>query len=773
MGRYCAVAVAGAYALNLFQHLPPIWLLIAVLPILLLCLGLRCSRLAGFLLLGFCASWLAAANAIDERLPQEKQGKTLSIEARVTAFPVQSGRLLRLLVSPENDDWLPRRIRLSWYDPPHSPQLGEIWHLEVRLRRPRGFANPSGFDYEGWLFRQGIGATGYVVNGADNRQLASQQAAPIPRYRRNFAARLASLLPADNATAVLQAVAVGARQDISRQQWDRYAVTGTSHLMAISGMHIGLAAGGVYLLVWALLSAARIGTNVRDPAIVAAIVAATLYAAVSGFAVPARRAFLMACLAATAVLARRQLPAARLIAVCALVVLLTDPLSIHAPGFKLSFAAVLLLLWFSRQLQLTTSVCRVRVVNALCQGIFRLGSLQLTLLCGLFPLTVFLFDRAAWLGPPVNLLVLPIFNLLTVPSSLLGMLLDGPLRFAGDVLLQFAHATVLAVLWVVDRAAEMPFAKIEFAAMSGSMLLVAALPAIYAVVPPGWPGRKLAWVALLASVLHQPAAPPVGCVDVHILDVGQGLAAVLQLHSKTLIYDTGPAFRSGSTAAELVLIPFLKRLGVRQPDLLVVSHADLDHAGGVLPLLREFDFSGSLVGEPLPQPALAQAPCIAGSAWRWDAVSFRVLHPQTAEVWDGNNASCVLQIRTGPYSVLLAGDIEAPVENRLLQRHELQRATLVVVPHHGSKTSSGAGFVRALRPQTAVVSAGYGNRWGFPKPEVVKRWRAAGARVLNTAESGAISQRFCSDGSTSALRQQRRQGRRYWHDRLSDQSKMQ
>jgi len=773
MGRYCLSTLAGAYALNICPQLPPNWLLLVAAPVVAACLSLRRLRAAGFLLLGFCVAWTAAWSAINDRLPREQQGKTLSIEVQVTEFPARTGQVLKLVVSPANDARLPARMRLSWYDPPHTPQLGESWRLDVRLRRPRGFTNPTGFDYEGWLFRQGIGATGYIVNGRNNRRLRAKPAAAVSRIRRNFTARLAALLPADDATAVLNAIVVGARQDISRTQWDRYAITGTSHLMAISGLHIGLAAGGIFLLAWMLLSLSRLWANVRDPAIVVAIIAATLYAGVSGFAVPARRAFLMAALAASAVLARRQLPAAKLIAICAFVVLLTDPLSIHAPGFKLSFAAVLLLLWGGFQLQATTSVCTSRVVNALYSGILRLAHLQVALLCGLFPFTVLLFDRAAWLGPPVNLLVLPVFNFLTIPSSLLGMLFDGPLQFAGDIVLRFAHATVRFVLWIVRHAADLPFAKIELAAMSGPMLLVAALPALHAILPPGWPGRRLAWVALLATLLHQPAAPPRGCVDVHVLDVGQGLAVVLQLHSKTLIYDTGPAFRSGSTAAELVLIPFLKRLGVGQPDLLVVSHADLDHAGGVTPLLREFPAARILVGEALADPTLQQAPCNAQRTWRWDAITFRVLHPLSSGAWQGNNASCVLQLQTGPYSILLAGDIEAPVENLLLRQNDLQRVTLVVVPHHGSKTSSGPGFVRALRPQTAVVSAGYANRWGFPKPEIVGRWRQVGARVLITAVSGAISQRFCGDGTASTLREQRLSGRRYWHDGDPDQRKMQ
>lgn len=764
MGRYCLFAVAGAFALNWCRHLPPDWLLLAVAFLSIACMAFARLRPGGFLLLGFLLAGLAARVVIDDRLAPDRAGRTLAITARVADFPTNNGQVLKMLVRTDGSGGIPSRLRLSWYAPAEVPQLGETWAFSVRLRRPRGFANPGGFDYEGWLYRQGIGATGYVVSGGDNQRLDAGGTAPVATVRRHFVARLQSLLPQDAATAVLGAITVGARQDISHADWDRYAVTGTSHLMAISGMHVGLAAGGVFLVAWAALALVRPQANLRDPALIAAVIAAGLYAGVSGFAVPARRALLMLALAAAAILARRTLPVMKLVAICALAVLVIDPLSIQSPGYKLSFAAVLLLVWSNEQTAASRSVSDIRMVNSIWRGLCQLGKLQLNLLFGLFPLTAMLFDRAAWLGPPVNLLVLPIFNFLALPASLLGMLLEGPLQFAGDALLRLAHASVRAVLWVVNGAAALPFARIEISAMNGPVLLLAVLPAMHAILPPGWPGRRLAWVALLAAVMYRPDSPPTGCVDLHILDVGQGLSVVLRAGGKTLVYDTGPAFRSGSSTAELVLVPFLKRLGIAHADVLVVSHGDLDHAGGVGPLLRAIPTARLLVGESMPDLAWPQRPCSAMPAWRWGGVAFRMLHPVRADRWQGNNASCVLQIDAGTKRILLTGDIERQVENLLLRQRRLGRVTTLVVPHHGSKTSSGAAFVRQLAPGVAVVSAGYGNRWGLPKEEIAARWRQVGAVLLNTAESGAVSQRLCSGAAAGPVYEERHRSRKYWHE---------
>jgi competence protein ComEC len=397
---------------------------------------------------------------------------------------------------------------------------------------------------------------------------------------------------------------------------------------------------------------------------------------------------------------------------------------------------------------------------------WHLTVLQVFLLFGLMPLTALLFDRITWLAPFVNLLALPIFNLCTTPLSLLAILLDGPLQFAGDALLRLAHFSVVILLWLVDLAGKSPYAEFRTLPLTGVMLAALWATGLWAALPPGFPGRYLAWIAMLAVILHAAPRPPSDCVDLHVLDVGQGLSVVAETRTQLAVFDTGPAFRSGSDTGELVVVPFLHSLGRKKIDVLIVSHADLDHTGGVHSVFEQLDVGRILFGESSPiesERFPMQSRCAAGQAWHWDGIDFRILHPPTMTTQTGNDTSCVLEISAGPHHALLTGDIEASAERWLLAQSSLRQTNFVVVPHHGSRTSSTANFVAALDADLAVVSAGHGNRWGFPKPEVVRRWQGQGAKLLSTASSGAVSQRICTSDGLHPVIEQRHTHRRYWH----------
>jgi competence protein ComEC len=392
--------------------------------------------------------------------------------------------------------------------------------------------------------------------------------------------------------------------------------------------------------------------------------------------------------------------------------------------------------------------------------------MQIALLAGLFTFTVLIFDRFTIVAPVVNLLVLPIFNFFTVPLALTGVLLDGPVQGAGDNLLIYAHKSVRVVLWIVEKAGEPSFAS--FRTTMWPSIAVITLPFLFVLLPAGWPGRRLGLVAIVAVLYNRPPSPPDGCLDYHALDVGQGLAVVLRTHRRTLLFDTGPSFQSGSNSADLVIMPFLSSIGVRRLDRLVVSHADLDHAGGVGSVINGIETAQLLVGEVLDVRGVTQTRCLAGDRWSYDGVEFTVLHPRKDSIWVGNNSSCVLEIVVGSHRLLLAGDIEAPVEKLLVHRSALRRSAVVFVPHHGSRTSSSMQLVNSTRPNFAIVSAGFGNRWGLPKKDVVERWQSAGTQVLATASSGAISQRVCRDRGMGPVRRERLESRKYWHDSATE-----
>ena len=760
----CLCILSGAYSLSLFRTLPADDLMVPV--VMLAAIGFRIPGLrpAAWFICGFAFMWVAAWINIDERLDPAMQGETISMVARVADFPGITDDSLRFIVEQEERSDLPARIRLSWFKPDVIPGLGEVWQLRVRLRRPHGYSNPGGFDYEGWLFRQRIGATGYVVSHKDNQRLTGIPVGQLSRIRQNFVNRVTQLVPDDDAAAVLLAVGVGARHRITREQWDRYAVTGTSHLMAISGLHIGLAAGGVFVLAWALLALFCRRMNVRDMALLIAVLAAGIYATVSGFAVPARRAFLMALLAAAAVLLRRKPDIATLLSIPCLVLFFADPVSIHAPGFKLSFAAVAILLWSLQSHVRRSPVPGGPVATKAISHIRRLGTLQIALLTGLFPLTVLIFGRFSVLAPLMNLLVLPIFNFVTVPFCLIGMIFDGPVQQLGDQLLVVAYHSIRLVLSLVSVAADLPATRVEIRPPEGLAVAIVLLPVMHVLFPTGWPGRKLALIAIAAVLLHRPPAPPSGCLDYHVLDVGQGLAVVLRAGDYTVLFDTGPSFRSGSSTADIVIIPFLRSRGIGELETLIVSHADRDHAGGVQAIASQFAIGRTLVGETVTGVGLRQSRCSKASSWTSNGVRFQFLHPPRDATWEGNNASCVLEVATGDHKLLVTGDIETPVEAILLEDSLIGAVNTVIVPHHGSRTSSSPDFVKALKPDLAIVSAGFGNRWGFPKTDVVRRWEHAGARLLETATSGAISQRICIDSGVEAPRLERRDARKYWHE---------
>lgn len=758
MIRACLFLLAGEYALQLTSFIAGSDLItVALVAVCLVAVVCRKPALTG-LLIGVAVFALAASAAIDSRLAPRFAGDSIVTRVRIADFPRRRGTALGFLAEPLGGDFLPDRVRLSWHDPPAAVRLGDVWELEVRLRRPRGSLNPGSFDFEAWAFREHIAAVGYVVGRRRNRLLGSGDLGSVDRIRQRFVDRVSALVP-DAATAgVLAAVCVGARHLIGPDQWSRYGRTGTSHLMAISGLHIALAAGcGYALAVFVGGLAIRRGNHHARATGFALLVAAS-YAMVSGLAVPAQRAGVMACLATAALLRRRRPEALRIVAAACLTLAALRPLSTMAPGFKLSFAAVLVLIWLARR---SRGPAARGLPDRLGHAAAQLGRVQVLLLLGLMPLTVLEFHRIAFAAPLVNLIAVPVFSIITVPFGLAGLVLDGPLRVLGDPALHVAAGSVRAVEHLIAAASAWPGAAYTVPAITGATRAWLFLPLALVLLPPGWPGRGLAWLGVAALVLCQPLRPPRGCADVDVLDVGQGLAVIARTRDHALVYDTGPAYRSGGSAAESVLLPFLAHAGVERVDTLVVSHADLDHAGGVVPLLAGIGVGEVLVGETLP--GLGRR-CRNGLHWQADGIGFRILSPGPGPVPAGNDASCVLSLEAGRHRLLLTGDIGKPAERALLRRHAGLRADAIVVPHHGSRSSSTPAFVRAVSPRLAIVSAGFANRWGLPKPDIVARWRASGARVVDTATSGDVSVRICADGGLQPVVRQRAGRRRIWHE---------
>jgi competence protein ComEC len=760
MKKACLLLLAGMYAPQLssfasHSDLIPLAAFAAIAGIIGGRLVVTICFAAGYLL------FLAAANDVaDRRIEPQYVGDSIMVDVRVADFPQHHRSTLSFVAEAAPNPWVPRRIRVSWFEPSQAVRFGDTWRLELRLRRPRGSRNPGGFDYEAWLLRERIAATAYVVEGQRNVILGSDDLGAIDRVRLGIVERLTSGSIEPPRAAVLAAIAVGARHLVTAEQWERYARTGTSHLMAISGLHVGMVAAAGYLiglLVSVLLPPRR---NHHRLATIVALACALGYSLLSGMAIPAGRAALMIAIATAVNVAGRPLRPFSILAAAAAVLAFAAPLSTMAPGFKLSFAAVVVLLWTALRL---APARRRGLVGRWLASVRQLVTLQFALLLGLMPLTVLLFDRVALAAPAVNLVAVPLFGFVTVPCTLAGAVLAGPLHPAGDVLLAIAAGSLDHIERLIGVAAAQPLAAVTVSDMDGGSAWWLLAPVAWVLLPPGWPGRGLAWLAALVIVTWGPQRPDAGCAAVTVLDVGQGLAVVVETGERVLLYDTGPAFRGGGSAAESVVLPFLASRGIDALDDIVVSHADLDHAGGLDTIRAAIRVNRVFVGEPVTGVAKARA-CRANHGWEAAGVRFEFLNAPGASPGSGNDASCVLQVSAGTQRVLLPGDIEREAERRLLRQGRIGPVNVVIAPHHGSATSSSPEFVDALAPSLVIVAAGFGNRWGLPDAGVVRRWQQAGAKVLTTAESGAVRFEACAGAGIGPVYRHRLAKRRIWHE---------
>lgn len=765
MIKACLSLLAGAYALHFTSFAAPSGLILIALcgaGGLLRIGGRNCAALFAIGLILF--AWHSTA-VLDSRLQDGLEGDSMLAVVRIIDFPRTRGSSVSFLAEPVDDRRIPRRVRLSWYQPPEAPEIGDVWALELRLKPPRGTSNPGVFDYETWLFQQRIGATGYIVNGQRNRLLQTDAAGRLARLRRQVTNRITTVIDDSEAAAVIAAITVGARHLVSDEQWTRYARSGTSHLMAISGLHVGLAASAAYAVALLGSMLVRWPGNHQRIALCTSLVVAAAYSLLSGFAVPAQRATLMLCLLVLVLLrAREPGPFVILAAACTLVVV-GDPLSTLTAGFKLSFGAVVLLLWLARRRVAShggSAVARMTLIAA------QLATVQLFLLSGLMPFTVSIFHRIAVVAPAVNFTAVPLFSFVTVPFALAGLILDGPFAIAGDAALRVAALSVQLIENLIDLSLGLPHTDVNTANITGAGWIALGLVLAWVLLPPGWPGRYIAWLAAYAVAGFHVAGPPDDCFDTTVLDVGQGLAVVVRTREKTLLYDTGAAWPGGASMAERVVLPYLSGQGIERVDRIVVSHADVDHAGGLADMLAGIAVNDVMAGEVLDTSTAVTRRCRLGDHWDWDGVRFRILHPAPGEALAGNDASCVLAIEAGAARLLITGDIESGVERSLLHGDSNVASDVVVVPHHGSRTSSSRPFVATVAPDLALISAGYGNRWGLPRPDVVRRWQNAGAKVLTTATGGAIRLRLCDSAGIVDLERHRDRVRRVWHEARVD-----
>jgi competence protein ComEC len=743
IGSACALLAGVSFALSLPAFPPFGWMVAGALTGLILWLWPRhrwpALRWLGAALFGAALALLSAQAAMQQRLPAELAGRDLHVQGRVEGLPRRSPDAVRFDFRVESGEGeaavlAGRLLRVGWYRGQASPEAGSRWSLQLKLKAPRGVDNPGGFDFERYALQRRLAATGYVRENPDNRELLPAEGLDAMRARlaQQIVQALGGEGPQHADSRFVRALTVADTRGFGERDWEILRATGVSHLMSISGLHVGLIAGLMALcmrVVYRIWPSFGLRVPLPQGAALAALLGAAGYAALAGFGVPVLRSLLMVGAALLAVLLRRRSCSWQAYALALIVLVLTDPLSVLGAGFWLSFIGVAWLLW-----------CMPSDLQQL-PGWRRMLGAQLVASLGLLPLTVFFFGQASIAGAAANLLAVPWVSLVVVPLALAGaalLLVDLPMLATP---LLFAAAWLMDVLWwLLEWAAAMPRAQVFLPQPSAAALLLALVGVVWLLLPRGTPARALG--ALLLIPLLWPRLPKLaeGEAELHLFDVGQGLAALVRTRDHALLVDTGPAFGSGLDMGEAAVVPALRALGLRRLDRVLVSHGDSDHSGGTGSVLRAF---------PAPLQTSDQmrfpdsAPCASGERWSWDGVEFELLHPPEHFPYLRNESSCVLRVQAGEKVVLFAGDIGRLIEQRLLREQpERLRADIVLVPHHGSSSSSSEAFVRATEARHALIAAGHANRFGHPRPEVVTRWEDAGAEIWNTAEHGALHLRL-------------------------------
>jgi competence protein ComEC len=717
---------------------------------------------AGF----YWAAGLAQVRLADE-LPREWEGRDIEVVGVVASLPQPSERSVRFDFDVERvltpDARVPERVTLSWWGRSRDgiaalPEVsaGERWRYTVRLKRPHGSANPHGFDYEAMLLERGVRATGYVRPGSSPERLAAMVHRPgywVEALRERLRTRILRSLDGEPYAGVIAALVMGDQRAIPPDQWQTFTRTGVNHLMSISGLHVTMVAGLGFSLVyflWRRSSRLTLRLPARKAAAVAGALTALFYTLLAGFAVPAQRTLYMICVVAVALWAGTAASASVVLCAALMVVVVLDPWAVTSAGFWLSFGAVASILF--------------AVVNRVSQPhwLALWGRTQAAVTVALLPLLLALFQQVSLISPVANAFAIPVVSLVVVPVALAGSVLPF------DAVLYVAHFVMAICMVLLDWLSALPHAVWQQHAPVEWAIAAGLAGTAWMMFPRGVPARWLGAVACLPLFFVVPPAPAPGELRVAVLDVGQGLSVVARTAQHALVFDTGAAYGPAADSGNRIVAPYLRAVGVRSLDGLIVSHDDSDHSGGALSLMQALPvgwLASSLPDmDPLPLIADEAFRCSAGQSWEWDGVRFDVLHP-TRESYDAtkkkNDLGCVLKLTAPGGSVLIPADVERRSEEALLARGADVAADVIVAGHHGSKTSSTADFIAAVRPAAVVFAVGYRNRFKHPHPDVVERYRDIGSDIYRTDADGAVLIDVTTEGGVR-LERYRALYRRYW-----------
>lgn len=746
------------------------------------------SRYTIMLILGFVWALFRAHLVLDIALPTELEGKDIQLTGVISSIPqtdkdktrfefdIEKTNLAQALSSkpiPALDEFN-AKVQLSWYNnyknsrsksknkpstqQPLRLKAGQRWQFWVRLKQPHGFMNPGGFDYEGWLYQKKIRATGYIrlkgKNGYTAKLIDHQvESYPVLLMRQKLYDKLKEILDTPDYAGILLALAMGERNDITQEQWQVFRATGTSHLVAISGLHIGLLAGFVFFLakrVWPYCGSAALYLAAPRAAALIALVIGAAYAALSGFAVPAQRALLMLAIVMLSLFWLRKVKSAEVLSLALLAVLLLDPVAVLSIGFWLSFAAVSIIavVAFSRVNHLQNRLIWIR--------------LQWRISLVLVPVLLFFFQQASLVSPVTNLVAIPVISFIVVPMVLLAVIITTISGDFASVLFSLADTVINLLWWFLSHLSVLPWSQWQTLKPEPASFLLAVIGMILLASPKGWPGKYWGFVLLLPLIWPKQNILPHAEAEITLLDVGQGLSSVIKTKHHTLVFDTGAKYSQKFDAGAAVVLPFLRQKNIKHIDMLILSHQDNDHRGGYGSIKDKIEVLDLLSSHKEP----GSRPCLMGQHWTWDGVYFEILNPSAVikKQQKRNNASCVLKVSVNKENILMTADIEKKAEFELVnsQKSKLQ-AKYLVVPHHGSKTSSSGIFLDAVQPEYAFIPVGYRNRYRMPHADVLLRYQNRQIKILQTAHSGAVTIKLGQKNNSFEPKAYRKQFSKYWN----------
>lgn len=687
---------------------------------------------------GFFWTYLQAHAVLKHALLPELEGKNLVVEGIVASIPEQNAGMTRFefdinTVYSENQKWQsPGKVRLSWQGETPLLWVGSSWRLEIRLKRPHSLSNPGSFDQEQWDFAHRIRANGYVLNSRDNQSLGfSQINYRLQRWRQAIFFEIETLLQGREYRGFITALTVGIRNSISSNQWEDLRNTGTNHLMAIAGLHIGFIVvfvNGLLRKIWKRSNRLCLLFPAPKAAASGALVAAIIYSALAGFALPTQRAIIMLGIHLLGIIFDRPIKLLQTTLTALVIILLIDPLTILTDSFWMSFLAVAAILYGMSGRLKKDSLW------------WKYGRVQWVIGVGLIPLSLLFFQQISLIGIFVNFIAIPVVGFLILPICWLSLLsLHFSKVFTQDLLL-LANQLFSWIWPIISEMGHWPEGQWYGSLVNRIFFIGVIFGCGLWLAPTRFPGRWLSCFGFLPLLIPQTKCVPYHNYELTILDVGQGLATVVQTQHHVLVFDTGAKLGPDYDMGALVVLPFLRDQGILTVDKLIISHADNDHRGGLESVLAEIPVKELDTSVPELQSQFKGSACEQGKHWQWDDVQFEYLYPPPNQVFANNDSSCVLRISNGNTTTLLTGDIEHKSEKWLVSNEANGlSAQVLIAPHHGSKTSSSQELLSRVHPKIVVFSTGYKNRYHFPHPLIVSRYQQMGVTMYNTASCGEIS----------------------------------